>query len=457
MILFTLLLINLLLLGLSEFRSSWCKFYFKVIEYNSYEDIASKIFFSITALMIASLLAPFVTLFELTKKQWSEPIISDDETHKTYQEFGNELIGVFYTDYDHSDELKNLIREVCWLNGYVVVKFHQRPEKSELKDLLDRFRSYSLTGWKIKDFSDLYFYDSYWMVALILIDLVQENRYRQIVEMAKVEREREVDSITIKVKEETKKLKENYSYKKEHDMLLPLWYDRQGKQVDVPLKSHALLIGSTGSGKTQALVYWTWLVNTLKKPGDEFYILDYKKGKDWEPFWKYNFVYGYHEHAKILFNALYYDFERYLKGEANMGDKVIYIFIDELSSFVESFDGKEREWFLKELRNMLRLSRNLGSGNGGYRLIVGMQQADSKYFGGTEGRGNFGVKVALGGMTSEGSRMIFEVTDKSEKPISSDVGKGYAQIYGEPIQKIVMPLVEDKAEYLQDFADKLLD
>ena len=65
---------------------------------------------------------------------------------------------------------------------------------------------------------------------------------------------------------------------------------------------------------------------------------------------------------------------------------------------------------------MLRLSRNLGTGQGGYRIIVGLQQADSTYFGGTEGRGNLGIRVALGGITVEGARMVFEITEESYKP-----------------------------------------
>lgn len=145
----------------------------------------------------------------------------------------------------------------------------------------------------------------------------------------------------------------------------------------------------------------------------------------------------------------------YQTGEDDIGDKVIYIIIDELSSLVESYPTKkERDEFLRQFKNMLRLSRSLGTVQGGYRIIVGLQQADSTYFGGTEGRGNLGIRVALGGVTAEGVRMIFEITDESDKPESSPVGKGFAQVYGEPVRRIMMPYIKDRELVLNDIAKR---
>lgn len=40
---------------------------------------------------------------------------------------------------------------------------------------------------------------------------------------------------------------------------------------------------------------------------------------------------------------------------------------------------------------------------------------------GTSTRGNFGIRMALGGLTSEGARMLFDVTEDSDKPESSNI------------------------------------
>ena len=48
--------------------------------------------------------------------------------------------------------------------------------------------------------------------------------------------------------------------------------------------------------------------------------------------------------------------------------------------------------------------------------------------------------------------MIFEITDESDKPESSPVGKGFAQIYGQPVQRIMIPFIEDKELVLKAIA-----
>ena len=205
-----------------------------------------------------------------------------------------------------------------------------------------------------------------------------------------------------------------------------------------------------------ALIYWLWLIDTLKKEEDKVYVLDYKRGRDWTPFHgntsKY---YTSAEDTKLLWVQIYQQFKNYQNGTEDIGNKVIFILIDELASLVESYPNKkERDEFLKQFKDMLRLSRNLGSGQGGYRIIVGLQQADSTYFGGTEGRGNLGIRVVLGGVTTEGIRMIFEITDESDKPESSPVGKGFAQIFGEPVRRIMIPYIKDRELVLNDIAKR---
>ena len=197
-----------------------------------------------------------------------------------------------------------------------------------------------------------------------------------------------------------------------------------------------------------------WIIDNLKNDQDELFILDYKRGKDWYPFYTSK-NYASSEDTKVAWDKLYHQFKLYQTGVEDIGDKVVYIIIDELSSLVESYTTKkERDEFLRQFKDMLRLSRSLGTERGGYRLIVGLQQADSTYFGGTEGRGNLGIRVALGGVTTEGVRMVFEITDESDKPESSPAGKGFAQIHGEPVRRIMIPYIKDRELVLNDIAKR---
>ncbi|MDW8710289.1 hypothetical protein Q7W20_06530 [Streptococcus suis] len=284
-------------------------------------------------------------------------------------------------------------------------------------------------------------------MPIILVDQVQENENARIAELARIERERELDILPISLINQNK---ENIRGKANGKF--PLWADRKGNYQLIELSSHMLLAGSTGAGKTGALTYWLWLIDNLKNNQDELFILDYKRGKDWYAFYTSK-NYSSAEDTKLAWDKLYHQFKLYQTGVEDIGDKVVYIIIDELSSIVESYTTKkERDEFLRQFKDMLRLSRSLGTGNGGYRLIVGLQQADSTYFGGTEGRGNLGIRVALGGITTEGARMIFEISDESDKPESSPVGKGFAQVYGQPVQRIIIPFIDDKELVLKAIA-----
>lgn len=128
---------------------------------------------------------------------------------------------------------------------------------------------------------------------------------------------------------------------------------------------------------------------------------------------------------------------------------MIYVIIDELSSLAEAYETKkEREEFHRKFGEMLRLSRNLGDYTGGFRFIVGLQQADASFFGGTSTRSNFGIKVALGGISKEGIKMLFDVTDASDKPKSSERGKGFAQIEGKKTKAIMIPYEENREHAL---------
>mgnify|MGYP003082689043 CR=1 FL=1 len=449
MFIILIVLLTTMFISLLDFRQNWLLSY-RWIEKEFGHDILGKI----TAGFCATFAAPVITIFSSIKNQLvNTQQTSEQTTQERFNGFVENFVGIFNTDWNNDTELNQLVYSFGWIAPNLFgISFHKLPSDKEFSDLKRRCQYYgAFEGWRFSDFGTPVLWNfndgNRWCVPIILVDQVQENENARIAELARVERERELDILSISLINQNR---ENIRGKTNGNF--PLWADRKGNYQLIKLNSHMLLTGSTGAGKTGTLTYWLWLIDNLKNNQDELFILDYKRGKDWYAFYTSK-NYASAEDTKGVWDKLYHQFKLYQTGVEDIGDKVVYIIIDELSSLVESYTTKkERDEFLRQFKDMLRLSRSLGTGRGGYRLIVGLQQADSTYFGGTEGRGNIGIRVALGGITTEGARMIFEITDESDKPESSPVGKGFAQIYGQPVQRIMIPFIEDKELVLKAIA-----
>lgn len=458
MVMILIILLIIMFLVFPDFRQNWLLSY-RWIEKQESDD---SIIWKVLAGLGATFVAPVITIFNSIKNQLvnrsNELGASEQPMEPTPQERYNTFTKWFdyalIADWNADKELKNLVYGRTWFNGNLVVHFHNRPNPKKLKELEERFKSYGTSsGWTIRDFGNLYLHNfetfSKWSVQVIFADKIAENHGLRVAELARVEREKERDVLPISLLNHTREeVKEKTKGK------FPLWANRKGHYQFIELNSHMVLVGSTGAGKTGTLTYWLCLIDNLKNNQDELFILDYKRGKDWYPFYTSK-NYASAEDTKVAWDKLYHQFKLYQTGVEDISDKVVYIIIDELSSLVESYTTKkERDEFLRQFKDMLRLSRSLGAGRGGYRLIVGLQQADSTYFGGTEGRGNLGIRVALGGVTTEGVRMVFEITDESDKPESSPAGKGFAQIHGEPVRRIMIPYIKDRELVLNDIAKR---
>ncbi|MFH0374265.1 FtsK/SpoIIIE domain-containing protein [Streptococcus sp. A22] len=221
----------------------------------------------------------------------------------------------------------------------------------------------------------------------------------------------------------------------------PFFHDRKwGSPRWLQVPGHVLLAGSTGSGKSVATMHMVHCLASLSPIGDRLYILDYKGSKDWKElrgcpgYWSV-------EEAKEGFELAYQRFRRHLEGVEPIGDSIHWLIIDEFASLSEAYiDKKERAEFLQRFGEMMRLSRNIGDGDGGWRILVTVQQADSTLFGGTQVRSNFGLRILVGGVSTEGKRMLFDVQDDDDTEVtSSPPGKGFAQQYGGRIMRIIFP------------------
>ena len=222
---------------------------------------------------------------------------------------------------------------------------------------------------------------------------------------------------------------------------LPLFHNRKtGKPIRVRLTGHVLLSGSTGSGKSGAMLHIVHCISKLSSSRDKLTILDYKGSKDWK---ELRGVRGYYsvEESKEGFEQAYLLFREQLEGGSLIGDNIHWLVIEEMASLVESYTSKaEKAVFFQRFGEMLRLSRNIGDGEGGWRIIVTMQQPDSSFLGGTQNRSNFGLRICVGGISAEGKRMLFERQDDDPTEVSSSAtGKGFAQQYGGHIIPIIFP------------------
>ena len=221
----------------------------------------------------------------------------------------------------------------------------------------------------------------------------------------------------------------------------PLFHNRRtGYPIWLSLRGHLLLSGSTGSGKSVAMLHIAHCIAKLSPLGDKMTILDYKGSKDWKELRE---VTGYYsvEGAKEGFEKAYLLFRKQLEGIEPIGDNIHWLIIEEMASLAEAYTSKtEKIEFFQRFGEMLRLSRNIGDGEGGWRIIVTMQQPDSSLLGGTQNRSNFGLRICIGGISAEGKRMIFDRQDDDLTEVkSSPVGKGYAQQYGGHIMPIIFP------------------
>lgn len=224
-------------------------------------------------------------------------------------------------------------------------------------------------------------------------------------------------------------------------MQYPLFHNRKtGAPIWLSLEGHIILSGSTGSGKSVAMLHIAHCIAKLSPLEDRLTILDYKGSKDWK---ELRNITGYYsvESAKDGFEQAYLLFRKQLEGVEPIGDSIHWLIIEEMASLAEAYSTKfEKAEFFKRFGEMLRLSRNIGDGEGGWRIIVTMQQPDSSLLGGTQNRSNFGLRICIGGISSEGKRMMFDHQDNDPIEVtSSSSGKGYAQQYGNLIMPIIFP------------------
>lgn len=192
-----------------------------------------------------------------------------------------------------------------------------------------------------------------------------------------------------------------------------------------------------GTGKSYTLL--TILCKLAKHIENVVIIIcDYKNSSIFAPFRNSNNYYGYDkvvEGIKEFYEELQY---RMKTDDEERKKQVRVLLLDEFSSVIDALDNKEND-----LKGKVAYILNMGR-EYNMKLIIGMQRADSEFFK-SGSRDNFRIKLALGNISAEQTRMLG--LDKSKMTETNEgVGEGYLHIDGADIEQVKIEKIENLDE-----------
>ncbi|HEM3590904.1 TPA: cell division protein FtsK [Streptococcus suis] len=199
---------------------------------------------------------------------------------------------------------------------------------------------------------------------------------------------------------------------------------------DIPVERvpHALLVGSSGSGKTYATkVFLARFAYTY--PEATFLIGDYKADND------FTFLNGckgfkrFEEVAELLTLALSI-LENRQKGIDKSREFVMVCF-DEFNAWQNSLDKKERDQAIKDYTRLIQLGRSFS-----IYIMISQQDAHKASLG--LSRDSIGTVIALGKLSKETVSMLFS-DEKDDIVRNNPRGVGYLKIDGQDSRHILVP------------------
>ncbi|WP_155970196.1 cell division protein FtsK [Streptococcus ruminantium] len=199
---------------------------------------------------------------------------------------------------------------------------------------------------------------------------------------------------------------------------------------DIPVERvpHALLVGSSGSGKTYATkVFLARFAHTYPKA--TFLIGDYKADSD------FSFLHGckgfkrFEEVSELLALALSI-LEKRQKGSDKSREFVVVCF-DEFNAWQNSLEKKQREQAIKDYTRLIQLGRS-------FKIFVTVSQQDAHKASLGLSRDSIGTVIALGKLSKETVTMLF--SDEKESILrNNSSGVGYMKVDGQDSHHIIVP------------------
>ena len=214
---------------------------------------------------------------------------------------------------------------------------------------------------------------------------------------------------------------------------------------------HALITGSSGSGKSYALMY---LIGNLlqENPDIELYVLDFKYSVDFE------FLTGCEHYFKgdECYDGVmeYYDKFSKRRKKRDTGKRMLLIY-DEYPSSILYYGGNDKRDKTKKateitnaIAEMLMLGRGIKVG-----VWIVTQRADASLFA-NGSRDSFMVILGMGRMSREQKGMIFAGEDIPDKVYHQ--GEGCLLADGYPLYEVKIPRIRDMVDWKKHIKQVLL-
>lgn len=220
-------------------------------------------------------------------------------------------------------------------------------------------------------------------------------------------------------------------------------YDFQMKlpvESEVDSHCHSLITGSSGSGKSVALLFL--LGKRLQADPDTcVYVCDFKNSSDFRFLAKSNYPYCFA--GDDCFRGVKNFYERFnaARQSGETGRRFLLVF-DEYPAFISRLQMQDKQEKTKkagEVLNMISEILMLGRGIG-FGVWIVTQRADASLFSGGS-RDNFMVLLALGRLSREQKGMLFsgeELPDRVYQP-----GEGVILLDGREVEEVKIPWITD--------------
>lgn len=215
-------------------------------------------------------------------------------------------------------------------------------------------------------------------------------------------------------------------------------------KLNIPMESHphALITGSSGSGKSYALLY---LLGTLMREAENIvlYVLDFKNSEDFE----FMAGYRYYFAGDDCYEGLMEYYERFTaRRKSRDSKKRMLLIYDEYPSSIFYFTGIDKREKTKKatdissaIAEILMLGRGLNIG-----IWIVTQRADASLFA-NGSRDSFMVILGLGRMSKEQKGMIFAGEEVPNRVYQR--GEGCLLADGHPLYEVKIPAIGDIVDW----------
>jgi len=215
---------------------------------------------------------------------------------------------------------------------------------------------------------------------------------------------------------------------------------------------HALITGSSGSGKSYALLY---LIGTLLKscPQIDIYFCDFKNSED------FAFLEGYLHYysGDNCYKGVLAYYSSFCEARQNRKTARRHILVfDEYPAFINYLTSKDKNEKTKKAMDVLNaVAEILMLGRGiQYGVWIVTQRADASLFA-NGARDNFMIVLGLGRMSKEQKGMIFAGEELPDKIFG--LGEGMLLADGYAIKEIKIPKINNMYEWKMKIKLLLMD